>query len=74
MGRKVINSYYVDLDDFVELIVYGRSVRDMSLPSELALDIDERIYPNLVRVFYSNMEIFANRLDRIITKIGGVQS
>ena len=32
----------------------------------------EIIYPNLVRVFYSNMEISVTRLDRIITQVGVV--
>ena len=39
---------------------------------EPTIDFDDRVYPNLVRVFYSNMEIFATRLDRIITQVGGV--
>ena len=32
----------------------------------------EIIYPNLVRVFYSNMEISATHLDRLVTQVGGV--
>ena len=72
MDRKVIDSYYMDLEDFKELIVCGRSVRDMLLPWESALDLDERVYPNLVHVFYLNIEISANRLDRIVTYVGGV--
>lgn len=72
MDRKVIDSYYMELEDFKELIVCGRSVRDMLLPWESALDLDERVYPNLVRVFYLNIEISTNRLDRIVTYVGGV--
>ena len=72
MGRKIIDSYYVNLEDFKELIVCDRSVRDMLLPWESTLNLDKRVYPNLVRVFYSNMKIFANRLDRIITYVAGV--
>lgn len=67
MGRKVFDSYYIDLEEFRELIVCGRSVRDMLLPWESTLDFDEQVYHNLVRVFYSNTKIFTNRLDRIIT-------
>ena len=44
----------------------------MLQPWESAIDFDGRVYPNLVRVFYSNMEISATRLDRIVTQIGGV--
>ena len=40
MIRKVIDVYYVDLEDFRELIVCGRSVRDMLLPCESTLDLD----------------------------------
>lgn len=72
MSRTVIDSYYVDLDNFEELIVYGISVKDMLLPCESALDINKRVYLNLVHVFYSNMKISVNRLDRIITDLGGV--
>ena len=72
MSRTVIDSYYVDLDNFEELIVYGISVKDMLLPWESALDINKWVYLNLVHVFYSNMKISANRLDRIITDLGGV--
>ncbi|KAH9724959.1 hypothetical protein KPL70_007685 [Citrus sinensis] len=72
MGRKVIDSYYVDFEDFKELVVCGRSVRNMLLPSESALDFDDRVYPNLIRVFYSNIAISATRLDRMVTHVGGV--
>ena len=30
------------------------------------------IYPNLVQVFYSNMELSETQLDKIITHVGGV--
>ena len=38
----------------------------------MAFDLDEQLYFNLVCVFYSNMEIFANRLNRMITHVGSV--
>ncbi|KAH9699241.1 hypothetical protein KPL71_024267 [Citrus sinensis] len=72
IGRKVLDSYYVDIEDFKELIVCGRSVRNMLLHWESAINFDKRVYYNLVRVFYSNMEISATRLDRIVTHVGGV--
>ena len=72
MGRKVLDSYYVDIEDFTTLIVCGRSVRDMLQPWESAIDFDDQVYPNLVRVFYSNMEISTTRLDRIVTQVSGV--
>ena len=72
MGRKVLDSYFVDIEDFRELIVCGKSVRNMLLPWESSIDFDDRVYPNIVRVFYSNMKIFTTRLDKIVTHIGGV--
>ena len=71
-GRKMLDSFYVDIEDFRTLIICGRSVRNMLYPWESAIDFDDRVYPNLVQVFYSNMEISAIRLDRIITHVGGV--
>ena len=29
MGRKVLDSFYVDIEDFITLIVCSRSIRDM---------------------------------------------
>ena len=72
MGRKVLDSYYVDIEDFRELIVCGRSVMNMLLPWEYAIDFDERVHPNVVRTFYSNIEISATRLNKIVTHVGGV--
>ena len=54
------------------MIVCGRSVKNMLLHWESAINFDKRVYHNLVRVFYSNMEIFATRLNRIVTHVGGV--
>ena len=44
MGQKVLDSYYVDIEDFKTLIVYGRSIRDMLQPWEFAIDFDDRDY------------------------------
>ena len=34
--------------------------------------IEENVYPNLVKVFYSNMDTAAEKENRVITKVGGV--
>ena len=47
-GRKVLDSFYVDIEDFRTLIVCGRSVRNMLQPWESAIDFDDRVYSNLV--------------------------
>ena len=57
MGRKVLDSYFVDIKGFRELIVCGRSVKNMLLPWESSMDFDDRVCPNLVHIFSSNMEI-----------------
>ena len=71
-GRKVLESFFVDIDDFRNLVVCGRSIRDMLQPWESGIDFDDRVYPNLVRVFYSNMEISDTRPNRIVTQVGRV--
>ncbi|KAH9745941.1 hypothetical protein KPL70_004261 [Citrus sinensis] len=50
----------------------ARSIRDMLQPWESGIDFDDRVYPNLVRVFYSNMEISDTRPNRIVTQVGRV--
>ena len=47
-GRKVLDSFFVDIDDFRNLVVCGRSIRDMLQPWEAAIDLDDWVYPNLV--------------------------
>lgn len=69
MGHKVIDSYYVNLDDFEELVLYGKSIKDVLESWEVALDIEKRVYLNLVKVFYFNMELSSTRLDRIHTNV-----
>ncbi|KAH9649211.1 hypothetical protein KPL70_025897 [Citrus sinensis] len=71
-GQKVLDSFFVDIDDFRNLVVCGRSIRDMLQPWEPAIDLDDRVYPNLVRVFYSNMEISDTRPNRIVTQVSRV--
>ncbi|KAH9801181.1 hypothetical protein KPL71_000929 [Citrus sinensis] len=71
-SRKVLDSFFVDIDDFRNLVVCGRRIRDMLQPWEAAIDLDNRVYPNLVRVFYLNMEIFNTRPNRIVTQVGRV--
>lgn len=37
-----------------------------------AIIIEENVYPNLVKVFYSNMDISASKNDRVITNVFNV--
>lgn len=68
MKHKVTYFYFVDLDDLEELVLCGSSIKELLEPREEALRIEERVYSNLVRVFYLNMEFLATRLDKIIIK------
>ena len=71
-GRKVLDSFFVDIDDFSNLVVCGRRIRDMLQPWEAAIDFNDRVYPNLMQVFYSNMEISNTHPNRIVTQVGRV--
>ena len=72
MTRKVTDSFFVDLVDFEELVVCSSNVKEMLASRENALNIEEKVYPNLVRIFYSNMDLSATRLDKLITYVGGL--
>lgn len=74
MSRQVTTFYYVELDAFDDLIISAGSIRSLLEAAGWAnaLTIEENVYPNLVRVFYSNMEISASRQNRLIINVGGV--
>lgn len=72
MMRKDTDSFYVDLDDFEELVVCSSNIKKLLEPWEKALSIEEKVYQNLVRIFYSNMELSAIKFDRLVTNVGGV--
>ncbi|KAH9669926.1 hypothetical protein KPL70_021986 [Citrus sinensis] len=71
-GRTVLDPFFVDIDDFRNLVVCGRIIRDMLQPWEPAIVLDDRVYPNLVRVFYSNMKISDTRPNKIVTQVSRV--
>ena len=73
MGKPVTPSFYMDIDDFSDITICSRSLPQMLRQWDEALGIEERIFENLVRVFYCNMEISANRKDRVVTHVGGVR-
>lgn len=73
MGRTIISSYFVELKAFNELSIYGRRIRRLLelVRWDNMLSIKDMVYPNLVKVLYSNMELSASRQGRIITNVGG---
>ena len=73
MGKAVTTSFYLDIDDFFDITICGRTLPQILRQWDEALGIEERVYENSVRVFYSNMEISVNRKDRIVTHVGGVR-
>ncbi|KAH9724430.1 hypothetical protein KPL70_007481 [Citrus sinensis] len=48
------------------------NLKEMLAPWETALNLEEKVYPNLVRICYSNIEFSAIRLDQIVTYVGGI--
>ena len=72
MIRKLTDSFFLNLNDFEELVVCSNNVKEMLVQWENALNLEEKVYPNLVRIFYSNMELSATRLDRLVTYVRGV--
>ena len=73
MGKPVTPSFYMDIDDFSNITICGRSLPQMLRQWDKALGIKERVFENLVRVFYCNMEISVNRKDKVITHVRGVR-
>ena len=63
----------MDIDDFSDITICGRTLPQILRQWDEALGIEERVYENSVRVFYSNMEILVNRKDRIVTHVEGVR-
>ena len=73
MGKPVTSSFCTDIALFDDIFICGHSIRDILVQWEEALSIDENVYENLVRVFYSNIELSATRQIKIITSVGGVR-
>ena len=73
MGKVVTPLFYMDINDFFDITICGRTLPQMLRQCDEALGIEERVFENLVRVFYCNMEIFVNRKNKIVTHVGGVR-
>ncbi|KAH9716748.1 Integrase catalytic domain-containing protein [Citrus sinensis] len=72
--REVLNSFFVLPDVLHSLKISHRNL--FQLLGDVgwidALLIEENVYPDLVKVFYSNMDCSAEKENRVITTIGGV--
>lgn len=80
--RSVLDSYFVNLDNLENLSIRRRTLKTLLENMGLinALIIRENVYPNLVTMFYSNMDITESRIlndvlspDRLLNKRGIVQ-
>ena len=73
--REVLNSFFVLPDVMHTLKISYRnifqSLGDVGWIN--ALLIEENVYPDLVKVFYSNMEVSEKNKTRVITTVGGVK-
>ncbi|KAH9753253.1 Integrase catalytic domain-containing protein [Citrus sinensis] len=72
--REVLNTFYVLPDWLNTLNISHRNL--FQLLGDVgwidALMIEENLYPDLLKVFYSNMDVSAENKTRVITNVGGV--
>lgn len=71
----IVSSFYVELDCLRTLLISNRNLVQLFEKVGWVNDVmfEENVYPNLVKVFYSNMDTFAETQNRIITHVGGVK-
>ena len=74
MGKTTTSLFYIKIDDFSDITIYGKTIPQTLRQWDEALGIEERVYENLVRVFYFNMELSFTQNDRVMTHVGGVRS
>ena len=74
MIREVLPTFFILPDWLHSLSISNRNL--FQLLEEVgwinALMIEENVYPNLVKVFYSNMDTLAKKMNRVITNVGRV--
>ncbi|KAH9685823.1 hypothetical protein KPL70_014116 [Citrus sinensis] len=72
--REVLNTFFVLPDVLHTLQISHRTLFQMlgDVGWIDALLIKENVYPDLVKVFYSNMDCSAEKENRVITTVGGV--
>ena len=74
MALKVLSTFFI-LPDWLHSLSISY-INLFQLLEEVgwinALVIEENVYPDLVKVFYSNMNISEKKQNRVITNVGGV--
>ena len=61
MEKAVTPSFYIDIDEFSDITTCGRTIPQVLKNWDEALSVEERVYENLVRVFYSYMELLVTQ-------------
>ena len=72
--RPVLPSYFVNMDCMDSLFICNKKLRELldGVKWSNALNIAENAYPNLVKVFFSNMDISTEKQNRVITSVAGI--
>ena len=73
MEKVVTSLFYIDIDDLSDITICCRTIPQILKQWDEALGIEERVYENLARVFYSNMKLSVTGKDRVVTHVGGVR-
>lgn len=70
----VITHFYIELDFLRTLMISIRNLVQLLEKIGLinAMVIEENVYPNLAKVFYSNMDTSAEKQNRVMSQVGGV--
>lgn len=67
MGKTLTHTYFINIDEFDDNIFCGHNVTEILKQWEVGLSVDKLVYKNLVRLFYSNMDITDTRSIRVVT-------
>lgn len=74
MPRLIVSSFFVELDCIHIVLNSNRNL--VKLLERVgwvnSVVIEENVYLNLVKMFYSNMDTFKEKQNRVITHIGGI--
>jgi len=73
MGKPVTPSFSLNIMEFSDITICGRNITQLLSHWNEALSIEESIYENLVRVFYSNMELSSSRRVELYTSVRGIR-
>ena len=73
MGKPLTPSFSLNISEVSDITVCGHSITQMLSHWKQALSIEEPIYENLVRVFYSNIDFSSTSRYELHTFVGGIR-